>query len=70
MACNLLSQFVRKNGAAAVDLGLGISKGQTPLRLLFRAAVLFYFLVVVCWLGERLRSDLCEKIQFIRENFM
>ncbi|XP_047067762.1 protein TIFY 10b-like [Lolium rigidum] len=26
MACNLLSQFVRKNGAAAVDLGLGINK--------------------------------------------
>jgi jasmonate ZIM domain-containing protein len=31
MACNLLSQFVRKNGAAAVDLGLGINKGQTTL---------------------------------------
>ncbi|KAM0828808.1 hypothetical protein ACQ4PT_067294 [Festuca glaucescens] len=26
MACNLLSQYVRKNGAAAVELGLGINK--------------------------------------------
>ncbi|KAM0897955.1 hypothetical protein ACQ4PT_022228 [Festuca glaucescens] len=32
MACNLLSQYVRKNGAAAVDLGLGINKGEPPLR--------------------------------------
>ncbi|KAM0870421.1 hypothetical protein ACQ4PT_040020 [Festuca glaucescens] len=35
MACNLLSQYVRKNGAAAVDLGLGINKveaeGKTTL---------------------------------------
>ena len=32
MACNLLSQFVRKNGAAAVDLGLGINKVEAEAK--------------------------------------
>jgi hypothetical protein len=45
MACNLLSRYVRQNGAAAVDLGLGINKGEPAgglwiFRLLFRALIL------------------------------
>jgi hypothetical protein len=53
MACNLLSRYVRQNGAAAVDLGLGINKGEPAgglwiFRLLFRALILS---------GGRLRSE-------------
>ncbi|KAM0906893.1 hypothetical protein ACQ4PT_016488 [Festuca glaucescens] len=32
MACNLLSQYVRKNGAAAVELGLGINKVEAEAK--------------------------------------
>ena len=30
MACSLLSRYVRQNGAAAAELGLGINKGERP----------------------------------------
>uniref|UniRef100_A0ACD5UJQ9 Uncharacterized protein n=1 Tax=Avena sativa TaxID=4498 RepID=A0ACD5UJQ9_AVESA len=33
MACNLLSRYVRQNGAAAAELGLGINKGEADAKI-------------------------------------
>jgi hypothetical protein len=77
MACNLLSRYVRQNGAAAVDLGLGINKGEQGglwiFRLLFRALILSWgryvpiscdFFFVSPGRGGDFLRDLCSRLDF------
>jgi len=70
VACSLLSRFVRQNGAAAAELGLGIKgeRGRSGVWLLRLVAFggrlqkIYFFFVWgrVC----RLRLDSCRKLLF------
>ena len=68
VACSLLSRFVRQNGAAAAELGLGITGERGPAPgpgfgcyswLLLGGDCKSYFLGVC-----RLRLDYCGKLLF------
>lgn len=67
MACSLLSRYVRQNGAAAAELGLGINKGEPGVFRDLGASLepAAYFILFYFWLWGGCSSDSWEKVSVL-----